>query len=456
MNQLVLSTLQRLDQQHIVYCLLRDGHRLETAAADGELDLLVDGAQGAELREVLARLGFVRLPAWGHAPHQFFVAYVESCHRWLKLDVVTEVAYGRPSHALATPLAERCLARRRRLGRAFVLAPEDELLTLLLHCVLDKRSFRPHHASRLQALGRELDPMQGLIPLLETWWSPRMPAEQVLAHIEAGNWDALLAEAGAVSARLARRKPLGTLWRRIESPLLRKLQRWSGIVRPRAPSVALLAPDGAGKSTLIEGLRQSFYLSTYTTHMGLYRKDEPACPVSGEIRENPAPCSVSRKDSDRAASKAAEPSRIPRRRFRLKGFGLLRNLGMQWRQYAVARWHQARGQLVLFDRYTYDALLPARASLGPLRRLRRRLLAHACPAPDMVVVLDAPGQVLFARKGEHTAELLEQQRQSYLAMRSRLPQMVVVDATGDPNQVCRAVTSAIWRDVARRLEGRPA
>jgi hypothetical protein len=66
-----------------------------------------------------------------------------------------------------------------------------------------------------------------------------------------------------------------------------------------------------------------------------------------------------------------------------------------------------------------------------------------------VFVLDAPGEVLHARKGEHTPEKLEEQRQRYLALGSRLPQSVVVDVTRDFGLVRREVVGRIWRRWAR-------
>ena len=42
------------------------------------------------------------------------------------------------------------------------------------------------------------------------------------------------------------------------------------------------------------------------------------------------------------------------------------------------------------------------------------MLNYIFPKPDLVICLDAPGEVLFSRKAEGTIELLEQRRQEYL------------------------------------------
>ena len=63
---------------------------------------------------------------------------------------------------------------------------------------------------------------------------------------------------------------------------------------------------------------------------------------------------------------------------------------------------------MIVDRHTYDELLPPRQHLSRFKQWRRWLLAHACLAPDLVLLLDAPGDVLFARKGEYNGAVMEE------------------------------------------------
>jgi thymidylate kinase len=112
-------------------------------------------------------------------------------------------------------------------------------------------------------------------------------------------------------------------------------------------------------------------------------------------------------------------------------------------RYLEGRYHQTRGRLVVFDRYCYDARVPPAQRLRWAGRLSRWLLAHACPAPDLVLVLDAPGEVAFRRKGEHTVGRLERERQGYLALRRQVPRLQVVDAARD--------VAAVRSDVVDRI-----
>lgn len=72
------------------------------------------------------------------------------------------------------------------------------------------------------------------------------------------------------------------------------------------------------------------------------------------------------------------------------------------------------------------------------------LLDHSCPAPDLVLVLDAHGEVMFARKGEDSPEALETERQRLLALRDHVPHVQVVDATRDEAVVRADVLGHVW------------
>ncbi len=126
MSALLPALFNSLCEGDYRYCLLRDGHRLDEidGEIDGEIDLLVAKEDFAALARTLMCAGFVCLPVRGYHPHHFFVTYDHTGDRWLKLDVVTEIAYGAPVAALRTALAEECLRSRRNVAPAFLPAPE--------------------------------------------------------------------------------------------------------------------------------------------------------------------------------------------------------------------------------------------------------------------------------------------------------------------------------------------
>jgi thymidylate kinase len=76
---------------------------------------------------------------------------------------------------------------------------------------------------------------------------------------------------------------------------------------------------------------------------------------------------------------------------------------------------------------------------------------HIYPKPDLVIYLDAPAEVLFARKGEGTIAALERRRQEYLEMRNLVKHFAVVDASQPEDDVARRVTELIWEFYNMRI-----
>src|SRR6185295_5694541 len=81
-------------------------------------------------------------------------------------------------------------------------------------------------------------------------------------------WADLLSERAAVAAWLAHGQQLGVLGRRFGQRLLRKLDWFAGALQPRSLTVALLAPDGGGKTTLATELARRFFLPSRYIYMG--------------------------------------------------------------------------------------------------------------------------------------------------------------------------------------------
>jgi len=147
--------------------------------------------------------------------------------------------------------------------------------------------------------------------------------------------------------------------------------------------------------------------------------------------------------------------RSPIRRFAAHvrtGLRLANRTAEEWyRQLLAWRW-QRRGAVVIFDRHyfidyhAYD--VSAEHARSASQRLHGLLLSHVYPKPDLVVYLDAPAEVLLARKGEGSLDALERRRGEYRAIAAFVPRFVEVDATRPLDEVVAAVAAHILR-VAR-------
>lgn len=202
----------------------------------------------------------------------------------------------------------------------------------------------------------------------------------------------------------------------------------------------MLGPDGAGKTTLVSALPDALGGDPLVVYMGVNRDSQThALPTMrwAQRRVPPAP-----------PVRTAAPARARLRHLVTRTHLMLdqayrAGIGMRERR---------RGRTVIFDRYLYDAEVDAavegrgRREQQVLRWIRRRL-----PAPDLVLVLDAPADVLFARKGEHDVARLDRLRRAYADIAGDVPAVAVIDVRQDAAAVLSAAVTAIE---ARRRDRR--
>lgn len=129
---------------------------------------------------------------------------------------------------------------------------------------------------------------------------------------------------------------------------------------------------------------------------------------------------------------------------------LVNRLTEEWYRQFLSWNFRRKGHVVIYDRhYKFDFELDKVAAANEKRNfsdwLHRWFLAKVYPAPDMVVYLDAPAEVLFARKGEFTLEWLESRRQAFITQGQKTPNFFRIDATQPLETVYQNVTDRVMQ-----------
>jgi thymidylate kinase len=228
-------------------------------------------------------------------------------------------------------------------------------------------------------------------------------------------------------------------------------------------SVALVGPDGAGKTTISKRVVETLPLPARYLYMG----DNPAS-VNRSLpttrlwvalkramrrREEAGPPPVPASSFDGVA---------PRRRIVLEVRAILRlvpQVAEEWYRAAVGRSWQRQGFVVIRDRdffvdyYAHDI----RGDGGGRtkgRSLHGLLLARAYPRPELVICLEAPAEVLLQRKGEGSIEALERRAADYRAVEPHVKRFVVVDVSKPADEVVAEVSSIVLTMAGHRRPGR--
>lgn len=214
-------------------------------------------------------------------------------------------------------------------------------------------------------------------------------------------------------------------------------------------TAALVGADGAGKSTIGKALAAELPLPLVYVYMGVNLEASnltlPTTRLYLELkrRRGGRPDLAGPQDPDQ------RPQRPSGARARAKAAGkttlrLTSYLAEEWFRQVVVWGHRARGSNVLFDRhfyldYYFHDVAPPRRVPALSRRVHGFVLRRCYPKPDLVICLDAPAEVMHARKPEGSLQGLERRRREYLALADVVPRFAVVDATRPREEVQGAV-----------------
>lgn len=189
------------------------------------------------------------------------------------------------------------------------------------------------------------------------------------------------------------------------------------------PVITVYAPDGVGKSTLIDALIAEFephYTGIQSWHF-LTERDP-----------NVVPAVVVDPHGQSPRSGAASVAKV--------FYYLLRAWLHRGPRIAAAR---RAGHLVIIDRDVPDVMIdPTRYRMqraGPWSRL----LGLWAPRPQLAIVLDADVEVVLARSRELDERALETLRARYRAFADERSWAVIVDANQTAETVARAAIEAV-------------
>jgi len=197
-------------------------------------------------------------------------------------------------------------------------------------------------------------------------------------------------------------------------------------------TVCFLGPDGSGKTSVISDVVNNLKNTTKTI-------------VCYHLKP-----SLRKKKG--ALLTVTEPHAKPPRNVALSTGKVVFWLLLYW----IDRFFHGHKNLTLriWDRYYYDLLIdPKRYRYGAPMWLAR-MVGKFIPRPDLIILLDAPPEILQARKQEVTLEETSRQREAYLQYVQGLKNGVVIDASQSLHQVIKNTNEVIMKYMAQKVATR--
>lgn len=207
---------------------------------------------------------------------------------------------------------------------------------------------------------------------------------------------------------------------------VRFLQR---IFKPTGVTIAFLGPDGAGKSTIIEG----FLKQTLPFRRHDYFHLKPIVRKNGQIQKvvvNP------HKNAPYGLYKSY-----------LKLFFFILQYGLGWLKNITPK--KIRSSLVIFDRYFDDMLIDhTRYRYGGSKSFAK-FIRNFIPRPEVYFVLTADATTIHNRKQEVPFKELERQIKGYRKLADG-KRYVNIDVNKSPGKIVREVTNILMQRMSER------
>lgn len=222
--------------------------------------------------------------------------------------------------------------------------------------------------------------------------------------------------------------------------------RFQRMLSPTGLVVAILGPDGSGKSTIIKAIAPVIEAASHTP-LAIRHLRPTLLPSLGSIAR------LGQK-SDTPATATDPHGSAP-----AGAIGSLARLIWLWIDYvfgylAVVRPKIAKAPVVfLFDRYADDlAIDPRRFRIGRFGGLAR-LMPKFVPRPDLVIVLFAEPELIHSRKPELPLAEIERQNQALRNWVAKRKEAILIDTSGSIEEAQDKVLEAIISKARERSDG---
>jgi thymidylate kinase len=437
----IVATFSALAQLDLRPCLIRAD--AEPLAWTNEIDLLVHPLRLRATLIALRDLGWeIGNTGFFNPSRRHLLLWADN--RLVRIDLYTKIV----SAGLEYIDADDYLSGASLRGDVYVPDAAHWLLHIVVNTILEKKKLREEYRPRVAEALKDRDACLRAAARAEHLGIGFLfEDDSTLDFLFQENLIETLkprVRSALLKARLANKVRLA--WRWIVQTIGNKLALRPGF------SIAIVGPDGAGKTTFINTLQTELNrvgIETSTLYFGPWER-----PL---LRSSKALRNMGADPLDLGANSPARKTTLKLvKAYARRVLFYLNFLPEMWARFALRVWPAIlERNVVLLDRHPIDLEVgyyntPMQNSAG-----LRHLLVKLSPRPRMLILLDNDAEVVWNRKKEFTLELIKNSFRRYRALAPKY-NMIVVKTDRPSELLVREFIERHWRDFVRlRIDGLP-
>jgi thymidylate kinase len=442
----------KMNKQGLNYCILRNYKNLDL----DDIDILILKSDLKKVVNFLLNEGFIIKSKNKFDLHMVF--FKEGS--FIVFDIKTSIHFNNLFSILDSKII---LKNKVKYHNFYIPCAEDYFLLLLFHSIIDKGYFKAKYKKEIKAiLCNELDfnyinslakklifPskfMRGFIKNPFPLFSNPKLIKKIRQNIFLNNI----------------RKPISFL------NLLLHFFKWPFMYVStfgRGVSIAIVGPDGTGKTTLINELSKKLKLGHYNVshfYMGAREHINPLTRLivslvksrnKNQNKKSRSKSIIKNHGSQLSSSfsinnlpTSISPDNLPYIRSLFNALIYVVELSTK---YLVILPSLYRKKVILFDRYIFDIL--AERSLKKHSFLKF-LVLHIFPSPDFTFYVKNDIHTLFSRKPELSAEELKLYNKRYYKLLNSVKNYHVIMGNQTPKVISNEMLSVSWKKIAKKIK----
>jgi thymidylate kinase len=439
-----IALIENLRRHNIKYALLRVDD-IESLV-ENELDILVWPAHITEFRAIMHEMNFV---CWKSRKFLKKEVYAQFDGNQLYL---VDVHYALIQNGIQYMDMDGIFERLNLINDEFaVLSLEDQLLHYFYHNILGKHHVQSKHLdsiNRLTKCNPNMDYLKNKIddPIIYSMFDGFIKTPESFHRKN----DEVLRTVVLIEKRLLARSYMNVIRVWYRKFILHKVDRRRGI------HFALLGVDGAGKSSLIDALKQKLdqtkgikFKIVYMGPWGHSRSQVHRWLKSKQITlpKEGSENSVSSEDGPLLNKlRPSSISKMIKRTIKAMVYYGSVYVELWYRYFAEIRPSLNEGHIILSDRYIYDLRYIYKKRIVKKHKLVRFLVCQLFPSPDKVIFLHNDPDIIFKRKPQLKKAEIELFQNLYKkALHKYEPMLLKTDR--DPD----TLTSEILKEIFSKL-----